>query len=127
MKRPDTAIKPRIVPERARTARLFRLADRLRRRPRALLSLCAVAVPLVIAGCGEASGPRMTPLAPAAKATTPAATPTAKAATPAAQANPPATRPKAAAKAAPAGVPQNNGGDGDPDNNAGPDDGDGGI
>jgi hypothetical protein len=39
----------------------------------------------------------------------------------------PETPPPAATRKAPAGTPQGNGGDSDPDNNGGPDDGDGAV
>jgi hypothetical protein len=99
----------------------------------AVLSVAAVGLALVVAGCGAAvgatngspgyrtSGAKATSTAPAAGGGTPAvaaAPPTAANNTPPA----PATAPKPASA-----VPQNNGGDSDPDNNGGPDDGDGGI
>jgi len=111
-----------------------------RRRRSALLGLGAVGVALVVAGCGSAastpSTPAQTPVAPAAKASTQAAAPTkapaAPTGTPAATATPtPKARPTApaapAAKNPDAGIPQNNGGDADPDNNGGANDGDGPI
>jgi len=90
-----------------------------------LLGLLAVGLAAVVAGCGSASGSSATPAGQATKA--PASTP---AAPPASSGVP--TRPsqpasvKAATKNVP-GVPQGNGGDADPDNNGGVDDGDGGI
>jgi len=104
-----------------------------RRRPAAWLSLGAVGLALVVAGCGSATGAssspsgyrsagaRPTPTAPATQASPPPATtaPTTTA----------AGKPPAAATAGKpiAGTPQQNGGDGDPDNNGGPDDGDGAL
>jgi pilus assembly protein FimV len=129
-------------------------AKRNRRRPRALFSIGAVGVALVVAGCGSASGnsagsaaagAHTTPVAPASAVTTPAAAPAKAPATPkptttptapanapaAATTQTPATTPKAPAasttKSPNAGIPQNNGGDADPDNNGGPSDGDGAI
>jgi hypothetical protein len=100
-----------------------------KRRPRklvpTLLGLLAVVPAVVVAGCGSASGGSATPAGRAnqAPASTQAAPPASSGAstTP----NPPAPS-QAAAKPAP-GVPQANGGDADPDNNGGSDDGDGGI
>jgi hypothetical protein len=102
-----------------------------------------------------ATGARTTPVAPASAVTTPAAAPAnaptraavaaatprpkvapnlpaAPAGAPAHAATPtPKTAPKAPAAAAPknpdAGIPQGNGGDADPDNTGGPNDGDGAI
>jgi hypothetical protein len=121
---------------------------RKRRRPRALFSIGAVGVALVVAGCGSASGnsagsaaagAHTTPVAPAGAVTTPAKAPAAHkpTTTPAVPANPPAaattpaTTPKAPAAATTknpdAGIPQGGGGDGDADNFGGPNDGDGAI
>jgi hypothetical protein len=109
---------------------------RQRRRP-ALIGLGAVGVALVVAGCGSAasttSTPAQTPVAPATTTNTQAAAPTkapagaqAAAATPTQKATP--TTPAApAAKSPDAGIPQGNGGDADPDNNGGVNDGDGPI
>jgi hypothetical protein len=103
-----------------------------RQRPAALLSLAAVGLALVVAGCGAAApasssrggypsqGAPPTPTAPTKAAAPPAATAPATS-TPA---NPPASA--KATKPVP-GIPQQNGGDADPDNNGGPDDGDGAI
>jgi hypothetical protein len=111
---------------------------RRRRRP-ALVGLGAVGVALVVAGCGSAasttSTPAQTPVAPAAAVHTPTAAPAkapAPTTTPAATATPtPKATPTApaapAAKNPDAGIPQGNGGDSDPDNNGGPNDGDGPI
>jgi hypothetical protein len=122
-----------------------------RRRP-ALVGLGAIGVALVVAGCGSAaSTPSQTPLAPAAMTVTaaPAKSPATVAqgaqgpygaapapakssgpATPSAVKAPttptPTPTPSTASRPV-AGVPQGNGGDGDPDNSGGPDDGDGGI
>jgi chemotaxis protein MotB len=111
-----------------------------RRRQPALLGLGAVGVALVVAGCGSAastpSTPAQTPTAPAAKVSTqaaaPAKAPAAPTGTPAAAATPtPKATPTApaapAAKSPDAGIPQGNGGDADPDNNGGANDGDGPI
>jgi hypothetical protein len=125
-----------------------------RRRPRALFSIGAVGVALVVAGCGSATGnsagsaaagAHTTPVAPANAVTTPAAAPAKAPATPkptttptapakapgAATTQTPATTPKAPAAAGTknpdAGIPQGGGGDGDPDNSGGPNDGDGPI
>jgi hypothetical protein len=115
-----------------------KIVGRRRRRP-ALIGLGAVGVALVVAGCGSAAGtpstPAQTPTAPAAAVSTPAAPPakaTAPTGTPAATATPtPKATPTApvapAAKSPDAGIPQGNGGDGDPDNNGGANDGDGPI
>jgi len=127
-------------------------AKRKRRRPRALFSIGAVGVALVVAGCGSASGnsagsaaagAHTTPVAPAGAVTTPAKAPaapkppTTTTTTPTAPANPPAaattpaTTPKAPAAATTknpdAGIPQGGGGDGDADNSGGVNDGDGPI
>lgn len=112
-------------------------AGRRRRQP-ALLGLGAVGVALVVAGCGSAastpSTPAQTPTAPAAKVSTQAAAPAkapaapmgTAAATPTPKATP--TAPAApAAKSPDTGIPQGNGGDSDPDNNGGVNDGDGPI
>jgi hypothetical protein len=102
-----------------------------RRRPVALLSLGAVGLALIVAGCGSATGASSAPSGNGSAGARPAPT------TPAAKAPPTITPPTttAAAKAPPAatatrpvpGTPQQNGGDADPDNNGGPDDGDGAI
>jgi hypothetical protein len=106
---------------------------RLRRRPAAFLSVGAVGLTLVVAGCGSAAGTstgtggygpagaRATPTAPAAKGAT---QPAAAAPTKSTAAQPPAAAPST--KPVP-GTPQQNGGDADADNNGGPDDGDGAI
>jgi hypothetical protein len=106
---------------------------RRRRRPANFLSVGAVGLALVIAGCGSAAGTSSgtggygsagkppTPTAPAAKPTTP---PAAAAQTTSTAGQPPAAA--AATKPVP-GTPQRNGGDADADNNGGPDDGDGAI
>jgi hypothetical protein len=109
---------------------------RRRRRP-ALVTLGAIGVALVVAGCGSAasttSTPAQTPTVPTTTVNTQAAAPTkAPAGTPAAAATPaPKTAPAApaaqAAKSPDAGIPQGNGGDADPDNNGGANDGDGAI
>jgi len=162
-RRAPALARPRRANSRGRVADL-RPGDserpRRRLRPAALSSLGAVAVALVIAGCGAAAtnstspaatGARTTPAAPASAVTTPAnapmgaavpaATPKPKAApnVPAAAAGAPAEAaiptpkptPKAPAAAAPknpdAGIPQGNGGDADPDNTGGANDGDGPI
>jgi hypothetical protein len=115
-----------------------KIVGRRRRRP-ALIGLGAVGVALVVAGCGSAastqSTPAQTPVAPAATVNTQAAAPAkapAPAGTPAATAAPtPKATPTApaapAAKNPDAGIPQGNGGDADPDNNGGANDGDGPI
>ena len=116
-----------------------KIVGRRRRRP-ALVGLGAVGVALVVAGCGSAAGtpstPAQTPVAPAAKVSTqtaaPAKAPAAPTGTPAATATPtPKATPTApaapAAKSPDSGIPQGNGGDSDPDNNGGPNDGDGPI
>jgi hypothetical protein len=142
-----------------RTSPVASTKRQLRRRPRALFSIGAVGVALVVAGCGSAAGSGTPPATPAAPATGPAVTapthkatptptpttpvartpaPKATSTTPAAAAAPPAATspaPKAAPKVPAtakaehpdAGIPQGNGGDADPDNNAGPNDGDGAI
>jgi hypothetical protein len=121
------------------------IVGRRRGRP-ALIGLGAVGVALVVAGCGSAastpSTPTQTPVAPAATVNTHAAAPAkAPASTPAATATPtPKATPTApaapagtgtpasrAAKNPDAGIPQGNGGDADPDNNGGANDGDGPI
>lgn len=112
---------------------------RRRRRP-ALLALGAVGVALVVAGCGSAasttSTPAQTPIAPAAKVSTQAAAPAKAPATPTGTPAPTATPTQKATPTAPAapaakspdvGIPQGNGGDADPDNNGGANDGDGPI
>jgi hypothetical protein len=116
----------------------IKTVERRRRRP-ALLGLGAVGVALVVAGCGSAasttSTPAQTPTVPATTVNTQAAAPTkapAPTATPAAAATPsPKATPTApaapAAKNPDAGIPQGNGGDADPDNNGGANDGDGPI
>jgi hypothetical protein len=150
--RPRSAKSRRRVGERRVRGPNSINTKRNRRRPRALFSLGAVGVALVVAGCGSASGnsagsaaagAHTTPVAPASAVTTPAAapakapatpkpttTPTAPANAPAA-ATTPTTTPKAPAAATTknpdAGIPQGNGGDGDSDNNGGPNDGDGAI
>src|SRR5579859_7570848 len=90
-----------------------------------LLGLLAVALAAVVAGCGSASGGSATPAGQAnqAPASNTAAPPASSGASTTPNQHTPA---KAAAKPVP-GVPQGNGGDADPDNNGGPDDGDGGI
>jgi hypothetical protein len=114
----------------------IKTVERRRRRP-ALLGLGAVGVALVVAGCGSAasttSTPAQTPTVPATTVNTQAAAPTkapAPTATPAATPSPKATPTAPAAPAAKnpdAGIPQGNGGDADPDNNGGANDGDGPI
>ncbi|HWX87545.1 MAG TPA: hypothetical protein VNX67_05170 [Solirubrobacteraceae bacterium] len=122
-----------------------KIVGRRRRRP-ALIGLGAVGVALVVAGCGSAvstpSTPAQTPVAPAATVNTRAAAPTKApapapaptgtpdaAATPTQKATPtaPAAPVAPAAKNPDAGIPQGNGGDADPDNNGGANDGDGQI
>jgi hypothetical protein len=124
-----------------------KIVGRRRRHP-ALIGLGAVGVALVVAGCGSAastpSTPAQTSVAPAATVNTQAAAPAkapAPASTPAATATPtPKATPTApaapaetgtpavpAAKNPDAGIPQGNGGDADPDNNGGANDGDGPI
>jgi len=111
-----------------------------RRRQPALLALGAVSVALVVAGCGAAastpSTPAQAPTAPAAKVSTQAAAPAKAPASPTHMPAAAAThRPKATpttpaapvAKSPDAGIPQGNGGDADPDNNGGANDGDGPI
>jgi hypothetical protein len=117
---------------------IAKIVGRQRRRP-ALIGLGAVGVALVVAGCGSAastpSTPAQTPVAPAATVNTQAAAPAkapAPAGRPAATATPtPKATPTAptapAAKNPDAGIPQGNGGDADPDNNGGANDGDGPI
>jgi hypothetical protein len=104
-----------------------------RRRPAALLSLGAVGLALVVAGCGSATGSSVSPVGyrapgarptPAAPATTVSTPVVAAARSP----KPVSKSPVAATVTSPAhAIPQQNGGDGDPDNNGAPSDGDGNM
>jgi hypothetical protein len=128
-----TLTTPAITRPAREMTRIAAAHRRRRWRPVALLSLGALSLALVVAGCGSATGgsssstgyrtggAQSTPVAPASGVGKPAV-----AAAPAPKAANTGSGPAAARKPTSA-VPQNNGGDSDPDNNGGPDDGDGGI